>query len=201
MPKVIHLNTKPLINMIENELSGSLTMECERRLTNLFKESHKWLLQVAFKNTKNTENSECLVQELYEYLHLKQNPRLFWGENSYNLLYCSKFIKHRFINKTKKLNRTTYVEEVWDTEFDVPYDEDKDLQIQQAHQEVLNEVKRLKSTKMFASAMIWELYWCSDDTLDEVANKIKISKSTTFLAVKKVRKYLEQVIDNPFDKK
>ena len=183
------------------EVTGSIELECDRRLSNLYIESNKWLLQVAFKITKNTENAEDLVQELYEYLHLKKNQRLFWGENSYNLLYCSKFIKHRFINKTKKLNRTTYVEEVWDTEFDVPYDEDKDLQIQQAHQEVLNEVKRLKSTKMFASAMIWELYWCSDDTLDEVAKKIKISKSTTFLAVKKIRKHLEKVIENPFNDK
>ena len=39
----------------------------------------------------------------------------------------------------------------------------------------------------------------SDDTLDEVANKIKISKSTTFLAVKKIRKILKEVINNPFD--
>jgi predicted DNA-binding protein (UPF0251 family) len=42
------------------------------------------------------------------------------------------------------------------------------------------------------------MYWCSEDTLDEVANKIGISKSTTFLAVKKIRKYLAEVIDNPY---
>jgi predicted DNA binding protein len=39
----------------------------------------------------------------------------------------------------------------------------------------------------------------SDDTLDEVANKIGISKSTTFLAVRKVRRILKEVIDNPFN--
>jgi predicted DNA-binding protein YlxM (UPF0122 family) len=38
----------------------------------------------------------------------------------------------------------------------------------------------------------------SDDTLDEVARKTKISKSTVFLAVKKVRRYLKDVVDNPF---
>jgi hypothetical protein len=38
----------------------------------------------------------------------------------------------------------------------------------------------------------------SDDTLDEVSHKIKISKSTTFLAVKKIRKYLQEVIKNPY---
>ena len=37
----------------------------------------------------------------------------------------------------------------------------------------------------------------SDKTLDEVASDTKISKSTVFLAVKKVRRYLKDVIDNP----
>ena len=81
------------------------------------------------------------------------------------------------------------------------YDTDKDLQIQRAHEEVINELKRLATTRMWPSAKIFELYWMSDDTLDEVAKKIKISKSTTFLAVKKIRNYLKEVINNPFDEK
>ena len=51
---------------------------------------------------------------------------------------------------------------------------------------------------MWPQGRIFELYWMSDKTLDSVAKDIKISKSTTFLAVKKVRKYLKEVIDNPF---
>lgn len=182
--------------------SGSIQQcECERRLVGLFNESNNWLISSAKKITKNREEAEDLVQELFIYLHEKCNPKLFWGENTYNLFYCNKFLHSRFMNKTKKLNRTTYVEEVYDTQLDVPYDEEYDLRLQQAHEEVLDEIKRLKRTKSFASAMIWEMYWMSDDTLDEVAKKINISKSTTFLAVKKVRKYLEQVIENPFDVK
>ena len=107
----------------------------------------------------------------------------------------------RFINKTKKLNRTTLVEDIWDTEEDIPYDEERDLQIQRAHEEIIKELKRLSTTRMWPQAKIFELYWMSEDTLDEVARKIKISKSTTFLAVKKIRKYLKEVINNPFDEK
>jgi DNA-directed RNA polymerase specialized sigma24 family protein len=182
--------------------SGSLnSLECERRLTNLYNESHNWLLQSAKKITKNVEESEDLVMELYEYLHIKCNPNLFWGKDSYNLFYCSKFLHSRFINKTKKLNRISYVEEVWDTEFDIPYDVEKDLEIEKAHQQVIDELKHLSKTKMWAPAKIFELYWMSDDTLDEVAKKINISKSTTFLAVKKIRKYLKEVIQNPYESK
>jgi DNA-directed RNA polymerase specialized sigma24 family protein len=185
--------------------SGSLqSCECERRLVNLFNESHKWLLQSANKVTKNKVESECLVQELYIYLHEKCNPKLFWGEHSYNLYYCSKFLHSRFINKTKKLNRIRNVGLIgqdytpWEQQDDIEYDIEYDERLQKAHDEVLDAIKDLKNTKTFASAMIWEMYYMSDDTLDEVAKKIGISKSTTFLAVRKVRRILKEIIDNPF---
>lgn len=180
--------------------SGSVDFrECERRLNNLYKESHSWLVNSAKKITKNTEEAEDMVQELYLYLHQKCNPALFWGDTSYNLFYCSKFLHSRYINKTKKLNRMMYVDEVWDTELDSEYDIDRDLEIERAHQQIIDELKHLAKTRMWASAKIFELYWMSEDTLDEVAKKIKISKSTTFLAVKKVRKYLKEVIKSPYD--
>jgi len=181
------------------EMSGSIQLECKRRLENLYLESHSWLIQTANKVTKNKLESEDLISELYEYLHRKCNPKLFWGCNSYNLQYCSKFIKHRYLNKTKKLNRTTYVEEIYDTEIDEPYDTEKDIAIQKAYDEVIAELKRLETTKMWASSKIFSLYWCSDSTLDKLAKEIGISKSTTFLAVKKIRVYLKEVIDNPFN--
>ena len=181
------------------EVSGSVQLECKRRLENLYSESHSWLIQTANKVTKNREESEDLISELYEYLHKKCNPKLFWGSTSYNLQYCSKFIKHRYYNKTKKLNRTTYVEEIWDTELDIPYNVEQDLAIQQAYDKVMVELKELERTKMWASSKIFSLYWCSDKTLDKLAKEIGISKSTTFLAVKKIRIYLKEVIENPFN--
>jgi len=179
-------------------ITGSIAIECSRRLTNLYIESNTWLVREAKKITKNKEEAEDLVQELFEYLHLKQNPKLWWGDTSYNLFYCNKFLHSRFMNKVRKLNRTTYVEIMPDREDDIPYDEERDLMIQKAHEEVVDELKRLSVTRQWPQAKIFELYWMSPDTLDEVSHKIKISKSTTFLAVKKIRKYLEEVIKNPY---
>jgi len=179
--------------------SGSLCLECDRRLTNLYNESHKWLLSEAKKITKHREESECLVSELYEYLHTKCNPKIFWGTDSYNLFYCNKFLHSRFMNKVKKLNRTTLVEVMPDREEEVEYDTEYDIRLQQAHEEVIRELKKLEVTRMWPQGKIFTLYWMSDKTLDEVAKDIKISKSTTFLAVKKVRRYLKEVIDNPFN--
>jgi hypothetical protein len=178
-------------------ITGSLQLECNQRLTNLFNQSNGWLLNEAKKITRQREESECLVSELYEYLHLKCNAKIFWGD-SYNLFYCNKFLHSRFMNKVKKLNKTILVEEMPDEEEDVPYNEEWDLRLQQAHEEVMNELAKLKVTRQWPQAKIFELYWMTDDTLDEVSHKIKISKSTTFLAVKKIRKYLEEVIKNPY---
>ena len=179
--------------------SGSIEYnECSRRLGNLYTESNAWLIKSAKKVTKNQEEAEDLVQELYEYLHMKCNPKLFWGKDSYNIMYCSKFLKHRFYNKTKKLNRTTYVETFHSEEVDIEYDFEMDENAEKAHREVIDELQKLSATRMWAPAKIFELYWMSDKTLDEVANDIKISKSTVFLSVKKIRKYMKDVIDNPF---
>jgi RNA polymerase sigma factor (sigma-70 family) len=182
-----------------NEVTGSLSKECERRLTNLYTEHHKWLLQASYKVTKSKLEAEDLVSELYEWLHKKKNPKLFWGD-SYNIMYCSKYLKCRYLNKTKKLNRTTYVETIFDkNEEDIEYDTEKDLQIQTAFDDVMRELKRLESTKMWASSKIFQLYFFSDKTLDRVAEDIKISKSTTYLAVKKIKEHLNQLLDNPFN--
>ena len=179
-------------------ISGSIEITPERRLSNLYIESHDWLLRVAKHISGTNENAEDLVSELYEYLHIKCNPKINWG-NSYNIMYCSKFLKHRWLNKVKKLNRISYVEEVFDTELDIPYNVEEDLRLENAHNEVLSELKCLEKTKGWASSKIFELYYMSDKTLDEVASDIGISKSTTFLAVKKIRKHLKSVIENPYE--
>lgn len=177
--------------------TGSLQTECNQRLTNLYNQSYGWLVNEAKKITKNQEEAEDLCSELFEYIHLKCSPKIFWGD-SYNLFYCNKFLHSRFMNKVKKLNRTILIEEMPDEEEDIPYDTEWDLKLQKAHEEVMQELQKLKVTRMWPQSRIFELYWMSSDTLEEVSKKIGISKSTTFISVKKVRKYLEEVIDNPF---
>lgn len=180
-------------------ISGSieLQIECGKRLEKLYETKHKWLLNEAKKLTKNREEAEDLVQELFEYLHLKCNPKLFY-EDSYNIFYCNKFLHSRFMNKTKKLNKTIFLEKMKDKPDEDIYDEEFDKRLEDAHNQVIRELKDLQKTRMWTSARIFELYWMSDDTLDETAKKIGISKSTTFIAVKKIRKYLKITIDNPF---
>lgn len=179
-------------------ISGSvLIAECNKRLETLYIESHRWLLNMALAVTRDRDSADDLVQELYLYLAEKCNPAIFWG-NSYNIMYCQQYLKTRWINKQKRNSKILFKEEVYSDEMDIPYDTEKDIGIQQAFDDVMSELKRLETTKMWPASRIFSLYWMSDRTLDSVAKDIKISKSTTFLAVKKIRQHLKEVINNPY---
>lgn len=184
--------------MISAEITGSIQQQCTIRLENLYKNSHIWLLKSSYNITGNSEDAADLVQDLYQYLLEKCNPKLFYSD-SYNLLYLHRFLTHRWINRKKKNSRLKLFADYspWEEQDELIYDVEKDQAIMNAHSEVMEELQRLKKTKGWASARLFELYWMSDDTLQEVADKIGISKSTVFIAIKKIRKHMATVIQNP----
>ena len=63
---------------------------------------------------------------------------------------------------------------------------------------IKQELDTLKSTKMWTSAKLYELYAFSELTMEELSNEVGISKSTVFLNIKKVKQHLKTLIDNPF---
>jgi RNA polymerase sigma factor (sigma-70 family) len=171
--------------------------EIRRRISNLHTQSYNDLIKVALRLTKSQPDAEELVSQLYEYLLNKSTPKLYWGE-SFNILYCNKFIYSKFINRVKrtKVHKSLDNVNIIDEEYDMEFDQ----KLEEAHNEVMKELKRLERTKMWAPSKIFELYMMSEKTLDEVANDIGISKSTTFLSVKKIRTHLQNTINNPFGK-
>jgi RNA polymerase sigma factor (sigma-70 family) len=176
--------------------SGSIE-ETQERLGVLFKKHGDWLMACAYNQSKDLQVSQDLVQDLYLYLGEKRNPKLYYRD-SFNLLYCHNFIKSRYINFIKRQNKSSYVSEFEDRE-DKPYNLDWDLQLQQTYDTIKEELDNLSKTKMWSSAKIYELYAFSDLTMEELSNKIGISKSTTFLNIKKIKQHLKDKIDNPFN--
>ena len=175
---------------------GQLTNR-DKRLEILFNESHTWLLKVSYNITKSYEESEDLVGDLYVYLHRKGSPKIHWKE-SYNLIYCMRFLQTRWINKVKKLNRYVYTDTFNKNQPDEEYDIQRDIDVMQAYEDVKTELQKLKKTPLFPQAIIYDLYWMSDDNLNEVAGKIGISTSTTFKAIKRIRNHMKTIINNPF---
>ena len=174
--------------------------ENKERLDYLCRHSHKWLLGAAFKVCKNLDTENELVADLYLYLGERINPALWYDEGdirSFNLQYCRKFIHSRNLNRIKREGKTDSLYDNPD-EVDTEYDYDGDERIEKAYSDVIKELHRLERTRLWAPAKLASLYFYDDYTLDGLAKEIKISKSATFLNIKKIKTHLKNKIDNPF---
>ena len=176
--------------------------ENTRRLEIFYKESHSWLLAASYNITKNKEAAEDLVGELYCYLGERINPKLWWGQNSFNVMYAYSFIKSRFLNKVKRDKKVKYQENLPSDSYSVPddeYDIEYDADLERAYNDVVEELKAMEYTRNWAPSKLTQLYYYNPEmTLDKLAKEIKISKSTAFLNIRKTRTHLKNVIDNPF---
>ncbi len=178
--------------------SGSLELEIQTRLGVLFTKHDDWLQAVSYNLANNKSVSEDLVQDLYLYLAEKKNPKLFF-QDSFNLLYCHNFLRSRWINLVKRENKKVYPQKWRDAE-DIPYDTESDKNNQELFELIKKEIKQLQGTSMWSSAKIYELYTFSDKTMEELSGDIGISKSTTFLNVKKIKQHLKNKFNDKYNK-
>lgn len=178
-------------------VSGSIEWENHFRLDVLAKKHHNWLTACAKNISKDIEVANDLVGELYLYL-TKPNPKI-WYKDSFNLIYCRSFLSSRFINGTKRDGRMSGLTP-WMDRVDEEYDDTLDRRIDEEYDKIVNELKEMKTKKGWSSAMLFEMYYFSDKTMDELAEEIGLSKSTVFLNTKKVKEHFRKTLNNPFRK-
>jgi DNA-directed RNA polymerase specialized sigma24 family protein len=174
-----------------------LDLEITKRLTILYNNHHTWLSSVAWNLTKNQNDCDDLVGELYLYLGEKRNEDLFY-KDSFNLKYCQMFISSRFYNK-KNRDKKMVVTDVLTEDMDNEYDYDEDNRLEEAWGALKQELNELKTTNMWSSAQLYEMYQFQNLTLEQLSEKIGISKSTTFINIKKIKEHLKNKLNNPFD--
>lgn len=180
-------------------ISGSIEnyeAETIQRLEVLYTKHGEWLMACSYNNTKDVQLAKDLVQELYLYLGEKRNPKLYYRD-SFNLLYCHNFLRSRYINWVKRESKNNYPAQFRERPDEV-YDIDYDIKLETSYNQLKQELDNLKKTKMWSAAKLYELYSFSEVTMEELSKKIGISKSTTFLNIKKIKEYLREQIDNPF---
>jgi DNA-directed RNA polymerase specialized sigma24 family protein len=176
--------------------SIDLREETNIRLDRLYRGYNDWLEAVAYNISKDVNTSKELVAELYLYLGERPNPNL-WYEDTYNLLYLKSFLHSRFINsikRSKKMVRLYDDYEMADTE----YNTDADERFESCWNDMINQLDKMKREKGWSAALLFEHYYFSDKTLEEVSEMIGISKSTTFLNTKRVKLHLKSILKNPF---
>jgi DNA-directed RNA polymerase specialized sigma24 family protein len=170
--------------------------EFDKRLNRLYTESYDWLFRVSINMTKNKADAEDLVQSLFVYLLEKRNEKLFY-KDTMNLLYCHRFLKSRFINSKNRNKKMVATEWFDDNVGEDEYDDTIDIEIMEAYDNVKKEVNKLKDTPLWADAMIFTYYFESNESLNDLAKRLKVSKSTVFLSVKRIKTHLKEIINNP----
>ena len=185
--------------IVGEDIEMAKSKEHQKRLEVLFLKHHKWLSQCAYNISKDMDTADDLVGQLYIYLAEKINPSIYYAD-SFNLMYCRSFLSSRYLNKTKRDKKVIYCEEYNTDEAVEEYDLQQDIAMENAYDNVLSELSNLKTTKLWSSAKIYELYVFGEYTLDGLAQELNLSKSTVFLAVKKIKGHLKKQIQNPFEK-
>jgi DNA-directed RNA polymerase specialized sigma24 family protein len=176
---------------------NKIQSENNKRLDVLFRNSHGWLSAVAFNLSKDKEVADELVGELYLYLAEKCNPAL-WYLNSFNLMYCHAFLNSRFLNRIKAAKRNVQLSDSYD-EVEAEYDVDADAKVEDVYNKMVDELKRLERTRLWAPSKIYQMYaFDKEMTFEKLASELKLSKSTVYLNCKKIKKHLKDNLDNPF---
>jgi len=176
---------------------NKIQSENNKRLDVLFRKSHGWLSAVSFNLSKDKEVADELVGELYLYLAEKCNPAL-WYLDSFNLMYCHAFLNSRFLNRIKAAKRNVPLSDSYD-DVENEYDVDADERVEDVYNQMVDELKRLERTKLWAPSKIYQLYaFDKEMTFEKLASELKLSKSTVYLNCKKIKKHLKDNLDNPF---
>ena len=176
---------------------NKIQTENNKRLDILFRKSHNWLSAVAFNLSKDKEVADELVGELYLYLAEKCNPAL-WYLDSFNLMYAHAFLNSRFLNRIKAAKRNVPLSDSYD-EVEEEYNVDADEKVEDVYNKMVDELKRLERTRLWAPSKIYQLYaFDKEMTFEKLASELKLSKSTVYLNCKKIKKHLKDNLDNPF---
>ena len=176
---------------------NKIQIENNKRLDILFRKSHNWLSAVAFNLSKDKEVADELVGELYLYLAEKCNPAL-WYLDSFNLMYAHAFLNSRFLNRIKAAKRNVPLSDSYD-EVEEEYNVDADEKVEDVYNKMVDELKRLERTRLWAPSKIYQLYaFDKEMTFEKLASELKLSKSTVYLNCKKIKKHLKDNLDNPF---
>jgi len=169
-------------------------MDNNKRTETLYRTHKEWLEKSAISITNNKEEAQDLLGDLYLYLLEKGTPKLYY-QDSWNIMYCYSYLKTRWINKVKVSNR--FIRKDVDV-VDEPYDVEFDNALNTTYETIVKTLKDLEITPLWPQAKLSSMYFFTELTLEGLSKEIGISKSTTYLAVKKIKEHLKENIQNPF---
>lgn len=160
-------------------------------ITNLYNTQHKWLLACAFNLTKNQEDAEELVQQLYlQLMEMNNLDKIIYQGDSLNQYYLYKIIKSLFIKSTKVESHSTITPAIEDTYEGDDFMED-DGGIEHRIQGYIHDA--LQNLPWF-DVRLWEVYSNEKHSIVSLHKATKISTSTIWSSQQQLKKFVKAYV-------
>jgi DNA-directed RNA polymerase specialized sigma24 family protein len=161
-------------------------------ITRLYTKSHIWLTKCAYNFTKNEEQAEELLQEVYLYLLEMPNiEKIIFNKTELNLLYIYRIIKTRYLKSISKNNTIGITEDVDCPSDDYDYIADADFERTLAI--VQHELSDSGSLYWFDKRLL-QVYIDDDHSLTSLSEATKISRSACWNSISKTKKHLKNKV-------
>lgn len=157
----------------------------------LYRKSNDWLLKCAYNFTRDREEAEELVQEVYLYLLQMENIEKIKFGNALNLLYIYRIIKSKYLSGLNK-NKTTQLlddAEITSEEYDYLADEEFERVLGIVNYELGNE-----SDVPWFDKRLLNVYLTEGHSLTSLSKATKISRSACWNSINKTKKYLKNKV-------
>jgi len=157
-------------------------------ISHLYNTQHKWLLACAYNLTKNYDDAEEIVQQLYlQLLEMDNLDKIIYQGDSLNQYYIYKIIKSLFIKSTKVESHSTITPVIEDTLVGDDYMEE-DGGINHRVQGYIHDA--LESAGWF-NKRLWEVYCNEKHSIVSLHKATKISTSTIWSSQQQLKKFIK----------
>jgi RNA polymerase sigma factor (sigma-70 family) len=175
-------------------------------LLNNFYVSHSvWIQQCAYNLTNDQDKKDDLIQDTFIKLLELSNDRfekVRFGENDLNTFFFYTTMKNHNINLIKK-NREDVILNDTDTiddKLDDSITERKERLLEALNRDINSYLDSMEQdNKLWFSAKLFRVYLEEDHTMDSLAAKTGISRSTIFTSLKNIKAHLREVFQKQYD--
>jgi len=177
------LKLKPLLQLLKTNNAELVQL--------VYREHHKWLMQVAINFTQDKDTAEDLTQELYLYLMQMKDINKIRYNNTVNLFYLYKALKSKFLNGIKQSNKIQVLP-IEEDFLELQIEEEYNYDIDQEFEIMLEATKGLLETDIhWFDSKLLQTYINEDHSIASLHRATGISKSSIWTSLDKTKKYIK----------
>jgi DNA-directed RNA polymerase specialized sigma24 family protein len=157
----------------------------------VYNKHREWLIKVAYNFTRDHDDANELLQEMFIYLLEMDNIEKIRYKDSVNLFYLYKIIKTKYLSK--KIPKNTTVELPEDETTTDEYDYAADEEFERLYASVTHELSDSGSNLRWFDKRLLTIYIEENHSLTSLSKATKISRSACWNSINRTKKYLKTI--------